>query len=261
MIIDVDVHLGHYPFRRLRNHAPETMLSLMDRSGISRAVVSFLPSLFYKDAHSGNEEFAEALQGRTDRLTGLATLDPTYAGWERDLEECVDRFELKGLRLAPNYHGYSLSDPAGRAILRAAVRHNLPVAISQRLEDRRQRHLWDAAPDLRFSEVAEAAREHPDLRLLLLNWSALSGSAIRQAGLRGRCLIDFARLSVVPQNTIPRLVDSLGVEAIAFGSHIPFNYPGPSLVKLAILELSAEEKEKIAWRNAARFFSLPFSPV
>jgi len=56
---------------------------------------------------------------------------------------------------------------------------------------------------------------------------------------------------------VPKLIAALGVEAIAFGSHMPFDYMGPSLVKLANLEMLAQvDYEKIAWRNAANFFKL-----
>ena len=49
----------------------------------------------------------------------------------------------------------------------------------------------------------------------------------------------------------------MGIESIAFGSHMPFDYLGPSLVKLANLAtLPATDYEKIAWRNAADFLRL-----
>lgn len=256
MIIDLNTHLGHYPFRRLRHNTPAELLSLLDRSGITHAVVANIHSLFYRDAHSGNEELAEAVRHGGGRLVGMATINPNYAGWERDFDEAVHKFGLRVLRLAPSYHGYRLGDDVGAAILRKAAAQDIPVALSQRIEDRRQRHLWDAAEDLSFAQVAEIARQHPALRLLLLNWSGLNGAQLASAGLRGRCLVDISRLHVVLQGSVPRLIQSLGVETVAFGSHAPFDYPGPSLIKLATLELPAADREKIAWRNAAAFLRL-----
>lgn len=47
------------------------------------------------------------------------------------------------------------------------------------------------------------------------------------------------------------------LKSIAFGSHIPFDYVGPSLVKLANLEsLPRTDYEKIACGNAAAFFDI-----
>ena len=78
-----------------------------------------------------------------------------------------------------------------------------------------------------------------------------------EAGLKGRCLVDFARMQVVYRKDAPRLIGTLGVEALAFGSHMPFDYVAPSLIKLANVELlRPAEREAIAWKNAARFLAL-----
>ena len=108
-----------------------------------------------------------------------------------------------------------------------------------------------------FSELLEAIRPFPDLKVILLNWRGLDGRKMRDAGLKGRVLIDFTRLSIVLRKDVMSLIDSLGVEAIGFGSHIPLGTPGPALVRLDTLEgLSREDRECVAWRNAARFLGI-----
>jgi predicted TIM-barrel fold metal-dependent hydrolase len=52
---------------------------------------------------------------------------------------------------------------------------------------------------------------------------------------------------------IRQLVANLGAERLVFGTGMPFNYPDPALLKLELLEAGREDKEKIAWRNAARW--------
>ena len=127
--------------------------------------------------------------------------------------------------------------------------------LTQRFEDRRQRHHWDIADDLAQSAILQAARTHPKLKMMLCNWLGLDGDKLRDAGLQGRCLIDIARLDVFVHHGIPDLIDKLGVESLAFGSHAPFDYVGPSLIKLAALEgLPEEGYQAVAWRNAAHFF-------
>ena len=114
------------------------------------------------------------------------------------------------------------------------------------------------AEDLTTTTLIEAATAHPSLRFLLSNWIGLKGADLIKAGLRGRCLIDIARLHVLMNKDVPKLIDELRVESIAFGSHTPFDYLGPSLVKLANLAAlyPGDEYEKIAWKNAASFFRL-----
>ena len=48
MLIDVNAHLGPYPFRQIRHHTGEGLLGVMDRNRIDHAVVSANTSLFYR---------------------------------------------------------------------------------------------------------------------------------------------------------------------------------------------------------------------
>ena len=257
MIIDVNAGLGHYPFRSLRFNHAATMLGLMDRNGIDRAVVSSLQAVFYRDAHRGNEELWAETKAHGSRFIPVATVNPSYVGWERDLAEAVEQWKMKVVTLVPEHHGYALNDAHGRAALARIAEYGLPVMLMQRFEDRRQRHAWDRAEDLQISPLLEAARAHPKLKFLLVNWIGLDGAKLVEAGLKGRCLIDFARLQTVYRKDGPKLIETLGVDAIAFGSHMPFDYVGPSLVKLANIEkLRPADHEAIAWRNAARFLGL-----
>ncbi|MEQ1825270.1 MAG: hypothetical protein ABL921_04965 [Pirellula sp.] len=257
MIIDCDAFLGHYPFRRLLHHDPDSMISLMDSNGIDRSVVTWLPSLFYRDVHSGNAELHEAVKKHKQRLVPIATINPKYVGWERDMAECVETWRMSGVALAPAYHGYRLTDEHGRAAIRRIEEYGVPLVLAQRFEDRRQRHAWDVAEDLEVKEVLETAKSFTQLKMLLCNWLGLDGDKLKQAGLRGRCLIDMARMHVILNKDIPKLIEQMGIESIVFGTHAPFDYVGPSLVKLANLEsLPAEHYEKISWRNAYSFFNL-----
>jgi predicted TIM-barrel fold metal-dependent hydrolase len=257
MIIDVNACIGHYPFRALRHNTADGVVALMDRNGLDRAVASSLHAVFYRDAHRGNEELHAATQAHAGRLIPVATINPRYVGWERDLAEAVDRWKMKAVMLVPEHHGYSLTDEHGRAALARIAGYGVPVVLMQRFEDRRQRHAWDRAEDLTAAALLEAAKAHPTLRFLLVNWLGLDGARLVAAGLKGRVLIDFARLQVVYRKDALRLIDTLGVEALAFGSHLPFDYVAPSLIKLANLEmLRPAEREAVAWRNAARFLGL-----
>lgn len=255
MIIDVNACLGHYPFRRLRFNTAPTLIDLMDRSGITHAVISSLHAAFYRDAHRGNEELFEAARAHPRRLIPIAIANPAYVGWQRDLAESVEQWKSKAVMLVPEHHGYSLTDERGTAVLARIAEYGVPVVLMQRYEDRRQRHHWDRAEDLTAATLFEVAKRHPTLKFLLINWGALDGRKLVDAGLKGRVLLDFTRLHVMMRKEVPKLIETIGIESIAFGSHMPFDYVGPTLVKLANLEqrLPAADFEKVAWRNAAAF--------
>lgn len=258
MIIDVNAYIGHYPFRKVSATNAVGLLALMDAAGIDKAVVSSLHAVFYRDAHRGNEELHEETRKHADRFVTVATVNPKYVGWRADLAQAVERWNMKAVTLVPEHHGYRLNDEHGQAALEQIAEYNLPLVLTQRFEDRRQRHHWDVAEDLSIKSVIDAARSHPKLKFLLSNWISLNGGQLAAAGLKGRCLIDFSRLHVLMLKNVPSLIADLGVESIAFGSHLPFDYAGPSLVKLANLDtLPAADQEKIAWRNAAAFLRIP----
>lgn len=257
MIIDCNAYLGHYPFRRLRLSQPDAMIAAMDRYGIHRAVVSSLSSVFYRDSHRGNEELSEQIRGWPDRFLPIATTNPRYVGWERDLDEAVGLFKMRGIALYPSHHGYQLLDNHGLSVLKAIEERGLPLVLTQRLEDRRQRHHWDQAEDLQVKDLLDLASRFPKLRILLCNWTGIDGAKLAAAGLRGRCWIDFARLHVLLHQDVPKLIETMGVESIVFGSHAPFDYFGPSVVKLSNLSFQSDDDwERVLWRNAAEFLRI-----
>jgi predicted TIM-barrel fold metal-dependent hydrolase len=257
MIFDINAHLGAYPFRALSHRTAPELVAHLERNGIGRALVTSLPAVFYRDTHCGNEELHEETRPFADCLFPVATVNPKYAGWKRDLEQAVVEWKMKAVTLVPEHHGYALKDAHGQAALARIAELGVPVVLAQRFEDRRQRHAWDRAEDLTLASLLEAARAQPKLRFILTNWAGLDATKLAEAGLRGRCLIDFSRLNVLLRRDVPKLIAALGVESVAFGSHAPFDYVGSSLVKLANLEkLPPADHEKIAWRNAATFLGV-----
>jgi len=257
MIVDVNTFLGPYPFRSVRYTTAAEMLAHMDANGIDAALVSSLPAVFYRDAQRGNEELLRAIGPFTGRLFAVGMVNPAYAGWQRDLRWLVEQGATRAITLAPEHHGYRLTDERGRAAIQAIGETGLPLVLTQRLEDRRQRHHWDVAEDLKVDELLEVARANPALKFVLVNWLGLPADKLLAAGLRGRCLIDFARQAVVGTKEVPKLMEALGTGAIAFGSHMPFDYVASALVKLSNVEaLFPEAFEQVAWKNADGFLGL-----
>lgn len=257
MIVDINVGLGHYPFRSLRNNTASTMLALMDRSGIDLAVVTSLAGVFYRDVHRGNEELMAEIRPHARRFVPVATINPRYVGWERDLAECVERWKMKAVQLTPEHHGYTLADEHGRAALEKIAGYGVPLLLRQRFEDRRQRHAWDKAEDLSPVALLEAAKTHPTLKFILPDWLVPDGARLAAAGLRGRCLFDLSRMQVVFRKEVLSLLDKLGGDSVAFGSHAPFDYIAPSLIKLAnVKELRPAHYEAVASGNAVKFLGL-----
>jgi predicted TIM-barrel fold metal-dependent hydrolase len=257
MLLDCNAWLGHYPFRSVPHNTPEGLLRLMDRHEIEKAVVSSLHAVFYRDAHCGNEELARWVAPHRDRLIPCATLNPCYAGWERDLRQCCEEWEFRGLRLFPLYHRFALAGPESRDLVAAATARGLHVAIPLRIEDRRTCHWMDTTGEVSLADIAALARACPEAEIVVLEALGVENSAfVRDETLAtARVSFEFSRMTTVLHQSLPRLLESLGPERLVFGTGMPLKTPGPALLKLQLLEAPPPAKELLARGNMERLLA------
>jgi hypothetical protein len=253
MMIDVNAYLGHFAFRRLRHNTVATLLTRMDAKTIDKAIVSSASAITYRNVQAGNEEMMEEVCHHRDRLIPFAVINPSYAGWQDDLKTCCDEFGMRGLRLYPKWHSYSLSDPCCRDLISAATERDMVISIPLRVEDNRQRSWLLNVPDIPLAEIVELVKAHPHARFLLLNGLGYTSSALgrKNNGLPANYAIELSRLSAVLANELGQLIANLGADRLLFGTGMPFNYPDPALVKLEVLDASETDKGRIRGQNAA----------
>ncbi len=257
-LLDANAWLGHYPFRAVPDSTADGLLRLMDRHGIERAVVSSLHSVFYRDAHTGNEELAQWVRPHRDRLIPSATLNPAYGGWERDVRQCVEEWGMRGLRLFPSHHRYSMTSPPCLDLVHAAAERGLHVAIPVRLEDRRQQHWMDTTAEVSLAEIAGLARACPTAEIVVLEAVGVEDSPfLNDPSLAdARVTFEISRMATVLQRSIPTLLERLGARRLVFGTGMPLKIPGPAVMKLQLLEEPAEVKDQLAAGNMQRLLRL-----
>ncbi|MBL8228174.1 MAG: amidohydrolase family protein [Bryobacterales bacterium] len=257
-MIDLNAYLGHFAFRPLRHNTAGALLRLMDQKRIGMACVSSASAITYRNSHAGNEEIAAETRAHRTRLIPFAVLNPLYAGWRDDLKQCHEEFGMKGLRLYPRWHNYSLTDPSCLAVVRAAAERNLLITIPMRVEDRRQGTWLVDIPDVSHEECAALVRAVPQASFVFVNGLGYIGSILGRAnnGLPANYSVDIALLTVELANETGHLLGTLGEDRVVFGTGMPFHYPDPALVKLEILDAAPAVKQKIAQGNAARLLKL-----
>ncbi len=258
MTIDVNAYLGHFAFRRLRYNTAASLLTLMDRARIDRAVVSSASSITYRNPQAGNEEVAADIKSHGDRLLGFAVLNPAYAGWRDDLKICRQQFGMRGVRLYPRWHNYRLTAPACRELVQAATDLSMVISIPLRVEDRRQGSWLVDIPDVDQEEIGSLIQASPNARFILINGSGFIASSLgrKSNGLPSNYVIDIALLMAEVANEAGRLIENLGEDRIVFGTGIPFHYPGPALTKMEVLQVDERVKDKIRSRTAASLLRL-----
>lgn len=257
-MIDINAYLGHFAFRRLRHNTAPELIRLMDAKGIKYAAVSSAGAITYRNPQGGNEELAAEVERHRSRLIPFAVLNPTYAGWRDDLKICHESFGMKGLRLYPHWHNYKLTDRECIALVNAAAERNMLVTIPMRVEDPRQRSWLVDIPDLTPGEVEPLIRACPRAKFVIVNGNGFGRGPLgrKDSGLPANYWIDVGRMSAVIGNELGQLVASLGAGRILLGTGMPFHYPDPALLKIEVLDISAEDKEKIRSRNAAALLGL-----
>lgn len=259
MIIDVNCHLGSWPFRKLANNNAEGLLRLMDSHGVTQACVGAYEGLFYRDCGQANRDLRERIAGYEDRLLPWATINPAFPGWEEDLCEAIEAGML-GIRLFPNYHGYTLQDTCVKALLAhlCEIRPSPPpVAIYHKFVDERLHHWACRVPSVEMETGLMPLVEcFPAVPLLLCGCSLPQAQALANIIRSAQIWLEISRLEGV--EALRGLMDTIGLEHIVFGSHAPYFYMAAAQLKIAEAGLTEQEREAIFYQNALQLLENGF---
>ena len=234
--VDHNALVGPYPFRALPDATPERLVADLTRLGLAGAWVGHVPSVFYRDVAAGNDELLRLLEPHRPRLAPVLAVNPAYPGWEREVQRAVAA-RCPAVRTYPAHYGFATSGPEFRALAAACAARGLELVLTVRLEDARQRHRLDVAPDLIGADVRAAVRADPAVRLLVTNADRALveevhfGSTPDEAA---RVRWDIAWLWGPPDDQLARLFRTVGRDRFVLGTHFPFRLPEAALARLAL---------------------------
>jgi uncharacterized protein len=253
-LCDVHAHIGHWPFRRLPFTDAPTLLREMDRLEIQRAAVCHNHGVFYKNTQSSNEELLRDLEKVRDRLLPVATLNPVYVGAEADFRRCVQGHAVAGLRLVPQYHGYSLEDPRAISLAAAAGQAKIPVIVPRLLVDPRQRHRLDVEETVDLAALAAFARKVPGTTFVGVEYGlGADPGTVDTLRAAPNLLFEISRIPFLNGRAIQGLMGTLGAGRLLFGTGMPFKVAEVSVLKLELLEDGAA-REAIGSGGFRRLF-------
>ncbi len=252
MIIDVNVNLSRWPFRRLPCDELPKLLKKLHDCGVTEAWVGSFDGVFHKDIGAVNARLIDdCRKSRLVLLRPFGSVNPTLPDWREDLRRCHEDYHMPGIRVHPGYHGYRLDDPVFTELLTLAHRRGLIVQLVVRIEDPRMQHPLMQVPDVDTKPLQDILAVHPELRLVMLGaLGTVRGESIRRLIRTGEVYFEISMLEGV--GGISSLLSQVPSDRILFGSHSPFFILESAILKLKESELSPDQVNAITRKNARR---------
>jgi predicted TIM-barrel fold metal-dependent hydrolase len=257
-IIDSNVHLFEWPFRKLKYDRTQPLIAKLRRHRITQAWAGSFEAVLHKQLDAINHRLAEECRTRGDGvLVPIGTINPDWPDWEEELQRCHDRHGMRGLRLYPAYHGYTLDHPEFTRLLDQATKRGLLVQVVLRLEDERVHHPAIDVPLVNASPLIDALKKVPSAKVQLINSAGpLLGNNVTALVRDTKVTFDIAAtegnggVGRLIEGTNPSYRGAIPVDRLLFGSHAPFFPCESALMKLFESPLSLEQLEKLMRANA-----------
>jgi len=249
-MIDTNLYLSRWPARRLPLDKTFKLVAKLKQLKVTQAWAGSFDCLLHKDIGTVNTRLVEQCKKHGDGLlVPFGSINPTLPDWQEEIRRCVENYKMPGIRLHPNYHGYQLDDKRFAELLSLAEKQHLIVQLALKMEDERTQHPLLQVKSVEVKPLAGLVKKLPQLRLVILNGlRSLQADTLETLSAAGKVYFDIAMLEGV--GGIERLLKSVPIKRILFGSYAPFFYPESAQLKLRESELPGLAVEAISQKNA-----------
>jgi hypothetical protein len=253
MIIDAHCHLGVSPRFLVPDASVATMLRLMDRLGIDRAIAAPLASLSGQ-AEMGWQEGLDAHRESRGRIFLYTVFDPRLPDRLEFVRRTLEERAVVGIKIHPAMHECSADDDRWRPVWELAAQRRFPILA----------HSWcisDYNPTQKYAQPALFARyvrEFPQVALILGHSGGRYEGYMAAASLaraHAHVYLDLAGDSY-SLGLVEYLVSQVGAERILYGSDLTWIDPRTQLGMILDADIAEADKAKILSENARRLFRL-----
>jgi uncharacterized protein len=254
MIIDAHCHLGDWTAFQIPDGSLETMLGVMDRLGIERAISAHSAWLLGDWAQGFAESVAVGHQSG-GRVLSYAVFDPRQAGSLEMVRRALrDRETFAGIKIHPSQHGLPADDDRYREVWQLAAREDVPILT----------HSWEISdynPTQRLSfppRFERFVKDFPKVTLILGHAGGRYHGHVAAAALAREHASVWLDLSgdCYALGLVEYLVEQAGADRILFGTDLNWIDPRTHIGRVLDAEIPAADKEKILRSNAQRLFHL-----
>ncbi len=220
-MIDVNVNLSRWPFRRVPLDETPRLVKKLKQHGIATAWAGSLDGILHRDVAAVNARLtAECRQFGGGLLRPVGTVNPTLPDWREDLRRCQEVHRMHAVRINPNYHGYRLDDDACDALFQAVARRGMIVQLALKMEDVRTHHPLMPVPTVDPQPLEALVDKYPDVPLIVMNnYGTIRGEAAARLVRAGRVYFETSHAEQV--GALEKLIQQIPHERLLFGSHAP----------------------------------------
>jgi uncharacterized protein len=239
---------GVYPGAPLGDGTLTGTLKFMDRAGVDICV----PQPVATRASQVRPINDWALSIRSEHVIPFGSMHPDFD----DIPGEIDRLlgmGFRGIKLQPGFQDFYPDDPRALPIYEAAQGK---LAILFHTGEELEPRLFARGVPARLAEVH---RRFPDLTVIAAHMGGFRVWNEAEEHLVGTEVyldISFCPEEELSDSEMVRLIRKHGAERVLFASDFPMRDPAADAERLTRLDLTPDEKEDIAWRNAARLLGI-----
>ncbi len=220
----------------------------MDEADIALSVV--LPVVTKPSQFDSINRFAAAINAEQDRLLSFGGIHPDNDDIDAKLDEIVS-LGLKGIKLHPDYQGVFIDDDRYLRILQGAIDRDLLVSIHAGI-DKGLPETVHCPPD-RTRRALDALSLPSEPRIILAHgggwgcWDEVETCLVGQP-----VYFDLAvTIEYIDEAQLLRLIRRHSAARILFATDVPWSRQADIVRRFEALPLTDEERQQIAFRNAA----------
>lgn len=254
-MIDVNVNLSRWPFRRLVGDEPADLAAGLRKRGVTQAWTGTFDGILHKDISGANARLAEDCHRQgAGLLIPFGSINPKLPDWQEDLRRCHEEHKMPGIRLHPNYHGYDLKDPEFSKLLHLAAARRLVVQLVVSMEDERTQHPLMRVAPVDLSPLPDLLKSEPGTRLMVLNSNHVHNlEQVQKLLSAGNVYFDISMVEGV--GGVARLAQKISIQRVLFGSNYPLFYFESAMLKVRESGFTDTERQAILEENARRLLA------
>jgi predicted TIM-barrel fold metal-dependent hydrolase len=261
-IIDTNVHLLEYPFRKLKYGETPALVKKLQKHRISQAWAGSYEALFHKNIDAVNSRLAEECKKNgKGMLLPFGTVNIAWPDWEEDLRRCHEVYKMPGIRIYPIYQTFDFKHPDFIKLVQEVAKRKMILQVVGDIDDTRNIHPTVQLRVLSFEPLVDVMKKVPDAKVQLIYWNnRVSNKVLERFIQETNVVLDIARIE--GNGGVSRLIDGqpwggtaapVPADRLLFGSHAPYFPVEANLLKLFESPLSTDQLQAIMNKNAIRF--------